>query len=81
MSIDKYKGFELFNDVVDLPLRTRNRAVVLANIAVDNMRDKKLSPKGVTLLLGYFNQLPLEERVGVQSAFVEDMSVRGFKLS
>jgi NADPH-dependent 7-cyano-7-deazaguanine reductase QueF-like protein len=81
MSIDNYKGFELFNDIAEQSLRTRNRAVVLANMIVDNMREKKLSPKGVTLVLGYFNQIPLPERKEVQAALVEDMSARGFQLA
>jgi hypothetical protein len=81
MSIDNYKGFELFNDIAEKTLRTRNRAVVLANMIVDNMRDKKLSPKGVVLVLGYFNQIPNQEREEVQKALVEDMNVRGFKLA
>ena len=81
MSIDNYKGFALFNDVEDAELRTRNRAVVLANIAEDNMREQKLSPKGVLLVLGYFSSVPEKERAKVQTAFVESMGQRGFILA
>lgn len=81
MSNDNYKGFALFNDVEDVVLRTRNRGVVLANMAIDNMRDQKLSPKGVLLVLGYFNTVPKEERVNVQASFVESMNERGFQIS
>jgi len=81
MTQDNYKGFAMFNDVMDDALRTRNRAVVLSNITVDNMKESKLSPKGVTLVLGYFSSIPQEERKQVQQEFVKEMSSRGFQLS
>jgi hypothetical protein len=81
MSNDNYKGFALFNDIEDVVLRTRNRGVVLANMAIDNMRDQKLSPKGVLLVLGYFNTIPEKERINVQASFVESMNQRGFQIS
>lgn len=81
MTKTNYKGFELFSDVADVALKCRNRGVVLANIAVDNMRESKLSPKGVTLVLGYFNSIPEAERKDVQEAFVQSMGERGFQLS
>ena len=78
---DNYKGFALFSDVLDESARSRNRAVVLSNITVDNMRDTKLSPKGVTLVLGYFSAIPKEERQAVQQEYVKEMNTRGFQLS
>lgn len=76
-----YKGFELFNDIEDFVLRTRNRAVVLANIAEDNAKNRLISPKGASLILGYFQQVPVEEREDVKIKFTTVMAERGFKLA
>jgi hypothetical protein len=75
-----YKGFELFNDLTDYVLKTRNRAVVLANIAEDNAKNRLISPKGASLILGYFQQVPEQEREDVKIKFSETMAQRGFKL-
>lgn len=75
-----YKGFELFNDIADLTLRTRNQAVVLTNIAEDNCKNKLISPKGAALILGYFQQIPADERGIVRDKFRQYMNERGFKI-
>ena len=77
---NEYKGFALFNDVEDDALRIRNRAVVLSNIAESNIKDKRINVKGVSLILGYFNQIPMEERNNVKDKFKADMISRGFAL-
>ncbi len=77
---NEYKGFALFNDVEDVSLRTRNRAVVLANIAESNIKDKRINAKGASLILGYFNQIPMDERAPVKDKFKADMIGRGFAL-
>lgn len=78
--INNYKGFELFNDIEDDTLRTRNRAVVLANIAEDHTKDRRINTKGAALILGYFGAIPNEERKAVKDKFVNDMQQRGFAL-
>lgn len=75
-----FKGFSLFNDIEDAELRNRNRAVVLANIACDNMKSKLISSKGSGLVLGYFGLVPVEERDNVQERFKVEMTNRGFQL-
>ena len=61
---DEYKGYGLFDDIEDVTLRNRNRAVILANIAEDNMnREMHISAKGASLVMGYFNAIPEGERV------------------
>ena len=75
-----YKGFSLFADIDDVVLRTRNRAVVLANMFSDNSEGSKTTPKGAALILGYFNLIPREERAPVQERFKECMYERGFKI-
>lgn len=77
---NNYKGFDLFNDVEDVSLRTRNRAVVLANIAEANIKERRINAKGASLILGYFNQVPMAERAPVKEKFKADMISRGFAL-
>lgn len=75
---NEYRGFSLFNDQEE-PLRSRNRAVVLGNIAEDNMdKEKRISGKGAALMIGYMAALPPEERKAVAAKFAENMNQRGF---
>lgn len=78
-----FKGFSLFSDIEDVTLRNRNRAVVLANIAVDymNRKTKMVSPKGAGLILGYFQKVPEADRADVQERFKQRMFENGFRLS
>ena len=76
-----YKGYSLFNDITDYVLKTRNRAVILANMAEDNSKSSLISPKGAGLILGYFQQIPEAERADVKAKFAEAMGQRGFKLT
>lgn len=79
-SENQFKGFSLFNDQEE-PLRTRNRAVVLANIAEDHRtRDKRIHPKGAALMLGYFAAIPQEQRPELNKKFAETMNQRGFAI-
>ena len=75
-----YKGFCLFGDIEDEQLRTRNRATVLSNIAESNIKDRRINAKGIALILGYFNQIPMAERTPVKDKFKADMIQRGFAL-
>jgi hypothetical protein len=80
---NEFKGFSLFNDIEDASLRTRNRSVVMCNIAEDHMdkKTKKLNPKGAALILNYFGLIPMEERDVAKNAFQEGMQQRGFILA
>lgn len=75
-----FKGFELFSDIEDDALRTRNRAVVLANLAEDHTKDRRISAKGAGLILGYVQSIPEGERNSVRLAFAENMKQRGYAL-
>lgn len=77
---DMFKGFSLFNDIDDQELRNRNRAVVLANIAEDNTRNRMVNSKGAGLILGYFGLVPPEERDEVKAKFTVAMQQRGYAL-
>lgn len=80
-SLNEHKGFCLFNDVEDQELRTRNRAVVMTNIAENHTKNKLITPGGAGILIGYFNAIPQDERKGVFSQFMEKMYERGFVLT
>lgn len=76
-----YKGFCLFSDIEDYALKTRNRAVVLANLADDNSEARRITAKGAALILGYFQQIPTDEREDTKKAFSENMIQRGYLLT
>lgn len=78
---NNYKGFSLFNDIEDEVLRNRNRAVVLANISEDNTKNKKITPKGAALVLGYFSQIPAEDRADTTERYKINMQQRGFVIN
>lgn len=80
MSKSNYKGFELFNDIEDESLRIRNRAVVMANMAEDHSKNRKINAQGASLILGYFQAIPEEERNVAKEKFAEIMKDRGFLL-
>ena len=77
----EFKGFSLFNDIEDISLRNRNRAVVLANIADDNNKNNMISAKGGALILGYFQSLPEEDRADVRDKFAQQMRERGYTVA
>lgn len=78
--MNQFKGFDLFNDIEDVSLRNRNRAVVLANMAQDHTKERKISPGGAGLILGYFKNIPDEDKKDVQDRFQKTMQERGFYL-
>lgn len=81
MSKDAYKGFELFSDIEDLALRSRNRGVVMANIAETYSRNQRISANGSGLIIGYFQSIPPEERKAAELAFTNSMKERGFVIT
>jgi len=75
---NEYKGFPLFNDIEDVALKQRNRAVIMANIAEKYTKAKKISLKGASLIIGYFNEVPLEDRKTLEAKFTEVMKERNY---
>lgn len=78
---NEFKGFSLFNDITDVALRNRNRAVVLANMADAHQRNRKINPKGFALILGYFQEIPEQERNDVKERFATTMKERGYVIT
>lgn len=77
-----YKSYCLFNDIEDVELRNRNRAVVLANIAQDGSspKTKRITEKAALLILGYFSHIEEADREDVQDQFYTMMVQRGYAL-
>ena len=80
MQNNEYKGYSLFNDIEDNALRIRNRAVVMANIAEMYTKQQRVSPKGASLLIGYFKEVPDVEKKTVMERFATFMKERGYAL-
>jgi hypothetical protein len=78
---NEINGYSLFNDIEDKELRTRNRAVVLANMAEANTKGNKISNKGAFLVLSYFDKVPKEEQQICLEVFEKTMKDRGYVTS
>lgn len=79
--MENFKAYPLFNDVEDKVLQARNRAVILANISEDHKTsDRKISPKGVALVFGYFSKIPLEDREEISKLYASEMKKRGYAI-
>ena len=79
---NEYCGFSLFNDIEDVELKTRNRAVIMANIAEQYIMPLtfKIAVKGASLIVGYCNCIPKEERESLNTKFKAIMQERKFIL-
>ena len=76
--MENYKTLPLFSDIEDSALRTRNRAVIMANVSEQHTKKNKLTVQGVALVLGYFNAVPEDERKDLYSAYESQMKERGY---
>ena len=73
-----YKGYELFNDVEDDALRTRNRDACLWNIYESNTKAGRTTPNGVADMVGYIKAIPQEDQqvvINKLSTFIESGGV------
>ena len=75
-----YKGFSTFADVEDKELQRFNRARVMVNMAQDHSKKGRINAVGSSLILGYFAQMPFEEREPLKSEFAKQMNNNGFQL-
>ena len=78
--MDEYKGFSLFNDIEDKELQTRDRAVVLTNMAENHSKNRRININGTGLILGYFKNVPDVDKNDVMREFKLKMAERGFIL-
>ncbi len=76
-----FKGYDLFLDIEDKALRNRNQAIILANIAEDNTKNRLITAKGVELIFGYFHKIDDSEKMDVQARFKENMRQRGYAVA
>jgi hypothetical protein len=77
--VNEFKGFNLFNDIVDENLRAHNRGAVMSNIIEMYKGDKNIiSGKGTAILIGYFDKIPMSERQPVLDKFNMIMEKNGY---
>lgn len=78
---DNYKGYPLFITTEDFQLKSRNRGVVMANMVEEhyNKAVNKVSALGLSLVLGYFNNILPVERRAAKEAFSAILQERGIK--
>ena len=77
---NEFRGTSLFNDIEDLNLRVRNRAVILTNSLEDGFKNGRVSDRASLFIMGYFNEIPKEERNAVKDKFIEFAAERGFMI-
>lgn len=77
------KGFSLFFDLEDKDLQAYNRARLMFNIMEDNVDKKtgKVSPKGGSLVMEYFGEIPVEDRTLVTKKLEELFKKAGINVS
>ena len=71
--------YDMFNDVKDVALKARNRAIVMANIFEDHAEGNNINGKGASLLFKYYAEVPNVEKAVTFNAFKLDMERRGYK--
>ncbi len=77
----KYKGYHLFNLVDDLETRANNRGAMMCNIYEEFSRaDGRSTPHAMSLILGYFNEVPVDERERSVEFFKVIAKERGFSV-
>lgn len=76
-----FKGYSLFNNVEDFDLKSHNRGVVIANIIEEHydVVSNRVSTRGLSLILGYFNEIPALERKAAHSSLKSELTKRGIK--
>lgn len=78
---NEYKGYSLFNDVEDKELQAYNRGNIMAVIAIDNQKNGKLNVAATKDLVGYFNQIPSEERGAVYKHMADKLNAEGYRVA
>ena len=71
-------NYETFDHIKDSILRARNRAIVMANIFVDNSKGNDITTEGAAKLFQYFEQLPKTDIIMTFEAFKINMTDRGY---
>jgi hypothetical protein len=79
--VNEYKGYSLFNDIEDEALRLRNRGVVLANMAEMGMSGTNIKHGATADIIGYFSNVPVEDRQEVLAVMTDALAERGIKVT
>ena len=76
--MNEFLNYSLFLDVDEPGIRDRNRGVVMLNIYEDHCRNGTFSAAGVASMLGYFKEIPEEERQAALDIFGALCQQRGY---
>jgi hypothetical protein len=68
----------LFTDIEDEKIRNRNRGVVMLNIYEDHCKGSIVPAAGISSIIGYFKQIPDEERQDALSVFTQLCGDKGY---
>jgi hypothetical protein len=79
--VKTYKGYSLFNDIENFSLRSKNRGVIMVNMIEENFDKtvKKVSTRGLSLVVGYFTSIPELERKAAHDFLIQELDLRGIK--
>lgn len=80
-TLNEYRGFALFNDVEDVTLRNKNRGAVLANIIEDGMNGSKIRHAATADVIGYFSNIPKEDRKIALADMYDELAKRNIKVT
>lgn len=74
------KAPNLFKDIKNRSIRTRNQATIMANLFEDNINKKRgVSSSGAATIMHYFTQVDNEDKDTVFKQYKEIMLERGFE--
>jgi hypothetical protein len=78
---EKTNSLNLFLDIKNRSIRTRNQAVMMANLFEDNLNKSSgsTSDKGAASVLYYFTQVPEDDKQDVLTQYKSIMCERGFE--
>lgn len=78
MSVNKVRGYSLFNEVKDENLQARNRAMAMTNIMEDNLYDDgRVTQGGMQYSIEYYEQIPEDARALLYANLQTELKSRG----
>jgi hypothetical protein len=79
-TLSEYRGSSLFNDIEDATLRNHNRGAILANMVEDGMNGSKIKHSATADVIGYFANIPEEDRKDSLDAMEAQLKERNIKV-
>jgi hypothetical protein len=80
-TLSEYRGSSLFIDIEDATLRNNNRGAVLANMIEDGMSGTKIRHSATGDVIGYFANIPTEDRKEVLGCMETKLKERNITIT